>query len=317
MLRRADGSAEETLAADLVVAATGRGARVPAWLEALGYPAPQEERLDVDVAYASRHLRVPDGALGGDKLVLIGAVPGRPRQLFLFAQEHDNWILSVGGYGPAHRPPTDPEGFTAFAATVATPDVRAVIEAAEPLDDPVPHRFPASLRRRYDKLRRFPDGLLACGDALCSFNPTYGQGMTVAAAEAIALRDCLAEGERDLARRFFAAAAVPVSHAWEVSVGADLALPEIPGPRPLRVRAVNAYLTRLRARAEHDPVVAGAFAAVVGMMAPPPSLLRPAIARRVLLPGRRRGAQQRDHAPLVPGGLRRERDAVGLERLGG
>ena len=282
MLRRADGSAEETLTADLVVAATGRAARVPAWLEGLGYPAPAEERLQIDVTYASRHLRVPKGALGVDKLVLIGATPDRPRQLFLFAQEGDTWILSTGGYGPAHRPPTDPDGFTAFAATVAPPDVFAAIEAAEPLDDVATHRFPASLRRRYDRLRRFPAGLLVTGDAVCSFNPTYGQGMTVAAAEAVALRDCLRAGEQDLARRFFAAAAVPVGRAWDVSVGADLALPEVPGPRPLRVRAVNAYLARLRAVAEHDHAVAGAFIAVVGMQAPPESLLRPAILRRVL-----------------------------------
>jgi pimeloyl-ACP methyl ester carboxylesterase/2-polyprenyl-6-methoxyphenol hydroxylase-like FAD-dependent oxidoreductase len=292
ILRRADGSAEETLAADLVVAATGRAARVPAWLDELGYPAPAEERLAVDVTYATRHLRLPAGALGGDKLVLIGAVPGRPRQLFLFAQEGGRWILSVGGYGPAHRPPADPAGHAAFVASVAPPDVLAAIEAAEPLDDIVTHRFAASVRRRYDRLRRFPRGLLVCGDAVCSFNPTYGQGMTVAAAEARALRDCLARGEQGLARRFHAAAAGPIDHAWELSTGADFALPEVEGRRSPRVRLINAYMSRLRATAEHDAAVAHALIAVIGMLEPPPSVLRPAIARRVAggprpLPGAR------------------------------
>ena len=282
ILRRADGSCEETVAADLVVAATGRSARVPAWLEAIGHPVPAEERLAIDVTYASRHVRLPAGALGGDKLVLVGARPGLPRTLFLFAQEGGRWILSVGGYGAAHRPPADPEGAAAFAATVAPPDVLAAIEAAEPLDDVATHRFPDSVRRRYERLRRFPAGLLVCGDAVCSFNPTYGQGMTVAAAEAVALRDCLREGERDLAPRCFAAASVTVDHAWELSVGADLALPEVRAPRPLRVRAVNAYLRRLRATAEHDAAVAGAFSAVIAMRATPRHVLRPSIAARVL-----------------------------------
>jgi len=282
ILRRADGSAEEVLAADLVVAATGRDARVPAWLEGLGHPRPTEERLAVGVAYASRRLRLPPGSLGDDGMVLIGAVPDRPRCLFLFSQEHGGWILSVGGYGPEHRPPTDLDGHTAFAATVAPPDVVEAIAAAEPLDEPVAHAFPASVRRRYERLRSFPEGLLVVGDAICSFNPTYGQGMTVAAAEAVALHECLEDGPRDLARRFFAAAAAPVDHAWTLSTGADLALPAVAAPRPRMVRILNAYMRRLHATAAGDPLVAAAFIAVIGMREPPPTLLRPAIARRVL-----------------------------------
>ena len=281
VLRRADGSAEETVAADLVVAATGRAARIPAWLEALGYPSPQEERLDVDVSYASRRLSLPVDPLAGDKFVLIGARPGHPRALFLFAQEGGRWILGLGGYGPGHRPASGPEGFAAFAATVAPPDVREAIEAAEWIDEVATHGFPASVRRRYDRLARFPAGLLVVGDALCSFNPTYGQGMTVAAAEAVALRDCLERGGRDLARRFFRAANAPIDHAWQLSVGADLALPEVKGRRSARVRLINAYLRRLRATAEHDHHVAAAFSAVVGMLEPRSHVLRPAIAVRV------------------------------------
>ena len=276
-----DGNPDELLATDLVVAATGRSARIPAWLAALGYPTPEEERLDIGVSYASQRLSLSPDSLSGDKLVLIGARPGRPRALFLFAEEGGRWILGLAGYGPGHHPPADPEGFAAFAASVAPADVLEAIQTAQPLAEIATHGFPASLRRRYDRLRSFPAGLLVIGDAICSFHPTYGQGMTVAAAEAVTLRDCLARGTRDLARRFFSAASRPIDDAWELSVGADLALPEIKARRPARVRLTNAYLRRLRATAEHDPAVAAAFIAVVGMLERPPHVLRPAIAYRV------------------------------------
>ena len=319
-LSRADGSAEETLAADLVVATTGRSARVPAWLESLGYEAPAEQRLQVGVTYASRYLRLPADALDGDKLVLVGARPGLPRTLFLFAQEGERWILSLGGYGEAHRPPADDEGFAAFAETVASPDVLEVIRSAEPLGEVATHAFPASVRRRYERVRRFPAGLLVMGDAMCSFNPIYGQGMTVAAAQAVALRRCLEGGERDLARRFFIAAAAPVGDAWTLSTGADLALPEVEGKRPFPVRLVNRYVRRLHAVAEHDPETAAAFMAVVGMRERPASLFRPRVAARVLRgprPGRAETPVHGFPRPSREGVMAQSPSASGSSRLRG
>jgi 2-polyprenyl-6-methoxyphenol hydroxylase-like FAD-dependent oxidoreductase len=282
VLPRADGSAEEVLAADLVVAAGGRAGRLIAWLEGLGYPRPQEDRVAIDLLYASRPIRIAPGALGPDKLVLIGARPGLPRQLVLAAQEHDRWLLTLAGYRGNH-PPTDPDGYVDFAATIAPPDVAAAIRDAEPLGDIVTHAFPANLRRRYERVGRFPEGLIPIGDAVCSFNPLYGQGMTVSILEAAALRRTLAGGTDRLARRFFAAAAPAIDHAWEMAIGGDLALPEVEGPRPARLRAIGAYIGRLQAVAEHDPVVASAFVSVVAMLERPQRLLRPAIVRRVVM----------------------------------
>jgi 2-polyprenyl-6-methoxyphenol hydroxylase-like FAD-dependent oxidoreductase len=282
VLPRADGSAEELLAADLVVAAGGRAGRLTAWLEGLGYPRPREDRVTIDLLYASRPLRLRPGALGPDKLVLIGARPGLPRTLALAAQEQGRWLLTVAGYR-GHHPPTDDEGLVEFAASVAPPDVAAAIRDAEPLGAVVTHGFPANLRRRYERLRRFPAGLIPIGDAVCSFNPLYGQGMTVSVLEAVALRGCLADGTEGIVRRFLAAAAPAVDHAWEMAIGGDLALPEVEGPRPARLRAINAYLGRLQSVAEHDAVVAAAFVNVVAMLERPQRLLRPSIVRRVVM----------------------------------
>jgi 2-polyprenyl-6-methoxyphenol hydroxylase-like FAD-dependent oxidoreductase len=296
VLRRAPGSAVEELPADLVVAATGRAARLSAWLEELGYPRPAEQRLGIDIVYATRPLRLRAGALGPDKMVLVLARPERPRGLFLFAEEHDRWRLSLYGYG-GHHPPTDPDGFQEFVASVAPPDVAAAIAAGEPLAPVVAHRIPADLRRRYERLPRRPGGLLPFGDAICTFNPVYGQGMTVAAHEAIALRDCLAAGPENLERRFLCAAGRTIDDAWTLAVGADLAQPTVVGRRSARVRLVNAYLRRLLAAAAHDETLALAFIGVQVMFDRPRRLLRPGTVARVLTGGLR--ARRRPAAPAT------------------
>jgi 2-polyprenyl-6-methoxyphenol hydroxylase-like FAD-dependent oxidoreductase len=280
-----DGT-EEVLAADLVVDAMGRSGRARAWLTSLGYPTPAEDRIDVDMMYVSRLVR-PAGPFR-DKLVLVGPVPGRPSGFAFAAQEGDQAMVTVVGMAGEY-PPTDEADYLAFVKRAAPPDVHDAIVASEPLSDFRTHRFPASLRRRYERLKRFPSGLLVFGDALCSFNPIYGQGMTVAALEAEALRRCLVDGERDLARRFFRAAARIIDPVWQLNAVADLALPEIPGHRTPATRMLNRYVARLHRVGAHDPVVATAFMRTIGLLDPPSAILRPGVLARVVLGGLRRG----------------------------
>lgn len=164
----------------------------------------------------------------------------------------------------------------------------AAIRAAEPLTEVCQFRYPESRWRRYDKMRRFPSGLLVVGDAICSFNPIYGQGMTVAALQAQALHQSLKLGANGLARRYFRAAAKPIGVAWRFAVGGDLNLPEVEGPRPLSLRLANKYVERLQTAAESDLAIAEQFTKVVALVDPPTRLLQPQMIARVAAANLRR-----------------------------
>ena len=283
VLRRADGSAEETLAADLVVDATGRGSRTPRWLASQGFGRPEEEQVRVDVGYATRRYRLPADGLNGDLACVHGPTADRLRGGALARLEGDTWMLTLFGMLGDH-PPRDPTGFDGFARSLRFPDLHDAIRGAEPMDDPVGFRFPANVRRRYERMRRFPDGLLVLGDAICSFNPIYGQGMTVAALQALAMRDHLRPGATLRTRSVLRALAGVTDAPWELAIGADLSVPEVHGPRPPRRRFASGYVRRLQAGAASDPELSRAFVRVTGLIDPPEALLRPAIALRVLRP---------------------------------
>jgi 2-polyprenyl-6-methoxyphenol hydroxylase-like FAD-dependent oxidoreductase len=276
------GGTETRLAADFVVDATGRGSRAPAWLRDLAYSAPSEETVAVGLGYATRFYRRSPSDLDGDIIVNVAAVPPNRRMGVALAVEDDRWIVTLAGLLGDH-PPLDDEGFLAFAAQLPTPVIHELISGLEPLSDPVRTRFPAHRRVRYERLRRLPDGFLALGDAIASFNPVYGQGMSVAAQEAELLDRLLGERRLDgLPRRFYRAAAKVIDVPWDIAVGNDLRFGEVRGPRGPRVRLINRYVGRLQRVAAHDPALARAFFEVGNLIAPPTSLLRPRIAIRVL-----------------------------------
>ncbi|HEU4512313.1 MAG TPA: FAD-dependent monooxygenase [Nocardioidaceae bacterium] len=283
------GGPTRELPADLVVAATGRSGRAPAWLQEMGYEPPPEERVRVDLMYVSQRVRFAAGSLGRLRALLVGSTPERPVAAGGFAQEGGHWIVTLAGYA-GHHPPMDREAWLSFGEEILPEHFARALRQAEPLEELQQHRFPANLRRRYDKLRRFPQGFLVTGDALASFNPIYGQGMTVAALEALALRESLRHGWDELAPRFFHAAAKPSGEAWRFALGGDLSLPEaiVPGARPLPMRAMSAYVDRFQAAAEDDAVMAWRFFDVTGFDQPAAALFSPDSLRRLAADRRHR-----------------------------
>ncbi len=297
VLRRADSSAEEVQAGAVVVDAMGRASRTPRWLEDLGYDPPPADELAGDVGYATRHYRLAPDVLGGDWGSLQGPTPSCPRGGALARIDGDRWIVTLFGLLGDH-PPLDHEGFLAFADSLTFPDLGRAIRTGPPLDEPVRMRFPASVRRRYERLRRFPHGLLPLGDGVCSLNPIYGQGMTVAALQALALREHLGRAPAPDPHRWLRRVARVVDPAWDMVVGGDLALPGVEGPRTPKVRLLGAYISRLHAAAEVDPELAVAFARVMALVDPPATLLQPQRVLRVLA----RGRPARGHVGTQPPG---------------
>jgi 2-polyprenyl-6-methoxyphenol hydroxylase-like FAD-dependent oxidoreductase len=279
---RPDGEpADRVLAADLVVDASGRGSRTPQWLAAMGYLPPDEERVRVDVGYSTCWFDLPGDPLGGDIGIVVGATPTNLRGGAISRISGGRWLVSLGGYLGDH-PPVTPDGFLRFAADLPVPDIYRAIRDGTPLGKPVRYRYPEARRRNYQRLARFPDGLVVLGDAACSFNPIYGQGMSVAAAQALTLSEHLRRaGPLPRLRREVARTS---STAWKMSVGGDLRLPGIPGRRTPAVRLSNAYASRLYRAARHDPVLGSAFIRVANLVDPPRALLRPGVVLRVLTP---------------------------------
>jgi 2-polyprenyl-6-methoxyphenol hydroxylase-like FAD-dependent oxidoreductase len=269
------------VAADLVIDATGRGNRGPTWLAAIGFERPAEERVDPLTVYVSRDYRRVPGQQ--DFAAIINAPRAtRPYGGIAIGTDGDRWMVTLLGIGTGEAPPTDPDAFVEFAAKLPDPRLHALLSTAEPLGPPMRLRLPTSVRRRYERMTRLPEGFLAFGDAICSFNPAYGQGMTVAAAEAIELRDALRAGRKDLARRFYAKAAKVVDTPWDIAVGADLSYPEVQGQRTGKTRLLNAYVGRIQTASERSAVVARAFLSVANLLKAPPSLFAPGVLARVL-----------------------------------
>lgn len=285
------------LAADLVVDCSGRGSHAPQWLRNWGFEAPEEERVTVGVGYTTAYFERCDAHCNNVAVVVSQATAAMPFPAVMIAQEPEQgdtrprWVVTFGGFAGDH-PEATLDGLRRRSLKSGSEEISRIVHDAPLLSSITRYGFPFSQRRRYERLRRFPERFLVMGDAIASFNPIYGQGMTVAACEALALRCSLARGLAELHRSFFAAAAKSIDNPWQIAVGADLSIPSVQGKRPFIKRAINAYMRKVFVAAEHDAAVTVAFRNVTQMLNSPASLFHPAIVARVIWQNLRHAADE-------------------------
>ncbi|MGW5351791.1 FAD-dependent oxidoreductase [Streptomyces sp. NPDC004031] len=289
------------LTAGLVVVATGRGARVAEWLTPLGCPAPPTDRIDAHLGYASRYYRRPasPGVVRDWKAMYVQGNEEVPRSGVIVPIDGDRWLVTLIGQGE-HRPPVEEEAWLGFAASLRSPELAEALTHAEPLSAPVAFRATANEWTRFERSADLPANLLVVGDALCRFNPVYGHGMSVAALQARVVAE-YAEGAGGAAfaartREVQRSVARCVRGAWSIATGEDCRYPDTDGPAPGPLgRLQHAYMARVVAASNTDPLVASAFFGVLALDRRPESLLAPRVAVRAA--GRSRRAPRPAPSP--------------------
>jgi len=278
---------EEVLSADLVVDASGRGSQTPQWLAALGYDNVEESTIKVDVGYATRIYRRPEHHNFEHTVMALYSTPPTGKRAGVLAPiEENRWIVTMIGWIRDY-PPADEAGFLAFARSLPLPDLYAAIQDAEPVTPIAIHKFPANRRRHYERLSRFPERFIAMGDAVCSFNPVYGQGMTAAALEADLLNSLLYQqrGRGDLigfSRRFQKKITKIVDTFWLLAASEDFRYPEAQGKRPFGINLLNRYVHRIHELSTFDHQVTLLLYQGLQAIKPPAALFSPHILAKVL-----------------------------------
>jgi 2-polyprenyl-6-methoxyphenol hydroxylase-like FAD-dependent oxidoreductase len=274
------------LSTDLVVMANGRSSRLPDWLFAMGYDPPQETVVNSHQGYASRLYRPGPGFKAGWKALYIQqAPPADPRGGVVSPVEGGLWLVSLIG-GDSDYPPTDEDGFLAFARSLRSPALYEAIIEAEPLTPIAGQRATENRLRHYDRLERFPDGIVAMGDAVCAFNPVYGQGMTAAALGAEVLERWLCGDSPWLGlgrgRVFQHELTRATAAAWQLSTGADYRFRTTEGPPECRVtRLIGRYVAGVMQTATRRPWVRRRLTEVLHLLRPPSALFGPGVVARL------------------------------------
>lgn len=273
----------ENLAADLVIDASGRCAPTLGLLSAIGQARPNETSIDVDFHYSTARFAIPaDVPFEWRGVVTPAKAPERIRGGFMLPIEGNSWVLTLTGR-LGERPPADPDGFMDYARQLETPTIYEAIRHARQQGEIVRFAFPASVWRHFERLDAFPRGLLPIGDGICCFNPIYGQGMSVAAQEACALRQLLrervadADPLADLAPAFFARIRPLIEAPWNMSAVPDLLYPQTRGERPADFENSARFSGALARIAMRDPAVHRLMLEVLHLLRSPAVYQDPAL----------------------------------------
>ncbi|MCB5168326.1 FAD-dependent monooxygenase [Streptomyces bambusae] len=284
------GDGPDEIRADLVVDASGRTSKLEEWLAAAGVTVPAKRVVQAKITYTSMNFprakgESPDYQIAYQML----SAPDVPRAGVLLAVERERWTCSLFGF--QDEPPTDDGGYLEFARSLGNPRLAEQLERRTEQEPTYRYTNIDNRWRQYHAVRNWPEGLIALGDAVCVFNPVYGQGLTVAAMEADLLGRMLAR-RRATGRRLagFAAdfqkrVARLVLGPWTLSTNSDLMW--APDGQPLAARIAHWYNARLFRVAVRDAAVWARFVRVVNMTASPALLFHPSVALKVLSATRR------------------------------
>lgn len=286
------------LESNLVVDATGRASGALGWLTELGYRLPRVSRVEMDLAYASRFVELGESEEVSAFLVY-PRPPNQPRGGALYRQEGGRWIMTLAGYGGT-RPPSDDEGFAQFAKSLATPVLAEKLATARRVSDVKVFRTPHAEWRHFEEMDDFPEGLAIVGDAVCSFNPIFGQGMSAAALHSEALSQCMKTGGLGRRGREFRRKVAGCSKApWQISTTLDFAYPTTMGARPLGIGLVHRYLRRLFGAMSVDQGAYTRFMRVLHLVDSPAALVHPEMLLSAAIQTGSRGSDNASAAPAV------------------
>jgi 2-polyprenyl-6-methoxyphenol hydroxylase-like FAD-dependent oxidoreductase len=287
-VRFVDGSGRsETLDADLVVDASGRGAPILGLLDALGRDRPQMTEIGVDISYSTAVVKLPRDATAGWKLVLtLPDPPDLALHAVMVPTEDGRWIIAIADHNATARIGTW-DAFLDASRSLITPTVYNALRYAQPPEEIRHYRFPVSTWKHLERLPRLPRGVLPAADAFCRFNPIHGQGMSSAAQQACLLQDVLDRAGVDpdpiaaAQSGFMTEIASVLETPWTMSTSADLAFPQTRGERPANVAEARRFEAALFRAVVADPIVHRAMIEVAQLLQPHQRLQEPDIARRI------------------------------------